>query len=371
MSYPKDIYNNLDAFLKGELQGTELQEFEAALLHNPELSEKVENARFLQKLVFNNRLLNIKDLAKQEEARLVNKKQYINKGIIGGALLTLILVTMGILQYNKNEDRIAKQSNENPGKEQEIKESSTFGKPNSEKKPNPELSNTHSENNQILKSNNYSIPNAESYPVVVDTIQPKTAVDNISIIPEDSKYEDTKDISISDPKVKDEHTQPCDLVQLKASIRATAGCIGRTNGKIEIINISGGARPYTQNLYLDEKEVYSNSGLKAGNYELVITDSKNCQQRFIVRVNEISCPINDYFNPSFGEIWNIPKADKPGTLTIYSKSGVPIYQMDLKKDTPATWNGIDKYERLEAGYFIFVIEYEDGEVLKGSVTITL
>ncbi|MCR6642502.1 MAG: hypothetical protein NVV82_26810 [Sporocytophaga sp.] len=116
MSYPKDIYNNLDAFLKGELQGTELQEFEAALLHNLELSEKVENARFLQKLVFNNRLLNIKDLAKQEEARLVNKKQYINKGIIGGALLTLILVTMGILQYNKNEDRIAKQSNENPGK---------------------------------------------------------------------------------------------------------------------------------------------------------------------------------------------------------------------------------------------------------------
>ncbi|MBO9703595.1 MAG: SprB repeat-containing protein [Sporocytophaga sp.] len=371
MSYPKDIYNNLDAFVKGNLQGAELQEFEAALLHDPELAEKVENARFLQKLVFKNRLLTIKDLAKQEEARIGQKNQYIKKGIIGISLLTLILVTIGILQYNKKEDKVSIQSVESPGIAPEVISNSALGKSDLEKKTNPELPNAHSENNKILKSDNSGNPNAESYHVVVDTIQPKPTVDNASIKLEDSKSEDSKVISGSDAKVKDENTQPCGLVQLKTKISTTPACIGSTNGKIEAINISGGTKPYTQNLFLNGREVYSNSGLKAGNYELVITDSKSCEQRFTAQVSEISCPINDYFNPSFGEVWNIPVTDKAGKLTIYTKSGIPIYQMDLKRNTATTWNGIDKYERLEAGYFIFVIEYEDGEVLKGSVTITL
>ncbi|WP_028981103.1 hypothetical protein [Sporocytophaga myxococcoides] len=371
MSYPKDIYNNLDAFLKGNLQGAELQEFEAALLHDPELAEKVENARFLQKLVFKNRLLTIKDLAKQEEVKLGNKNKYIKKGMVGGALLTLILVTIGILQYNKKEDTAAKQSIENSGNEQKVGGSSAIEKSYVEKKPNLESPIVHSENNKMLKSNNAGIPPSESYSVIVDTILPKTPADNADIKPEVSKYEDTKYISISGTKAKDENIQPCDLIQWKAQINTTPACIGKTNGKIEAINISGGTVPYTQNLFLNGREVYSNSGLKAGNYELLITDSKNCQQRFTAQVSEISCPINDYFNPSFGEVWNIPVTDKAGKLTIYTKSGTPIYQMDLKRNTVATWNGIDKYERLEAGYFIFVIEYEDGEVLKGSVTITL
>lgn len=371
MSYPKDIYNNLDAFLKGNLQGAELQEFEAAMLHDPELAEKVENARFLQKLVFKNRLLTIKDLAKQEEARLVNKNQYIKKGMIGGALFTLILVTIGIIQYNKKENTAAKLSIETPGKEQEVGVSSAIGKSNFEKKSNPELPNANSENSKMLISNDTGMPPSQSYKAIVDTTLPKIPVDNASIKPEISKSEDSKDLTGSDTKVKDDNTQPCGLVQLKAKISITPTCIGRTNGAIEAINISGGDRPYTQNLFLNGREVYSNSGLKAGNYELVITDNKNCQQRFTAQVSEINCPINDYFNPSFGEVWNIPVTDKAGKLTIYTKSGTPIYQMDLKRNTAATWNGIDKYERLEAGYFIFVIEFEDGEVLKGSVTITL
>ncbi len=371
MSYPKDIYNNLDAFVKGNLQGSDLQEFEAALLHDPELAEKVENARFLQKLIFKNRLLTIKDLAKQEEARLGQNNQFIKKGIIGAALLILILVTIGVLQYNKKEDKASKRSVESLGKEPEVLSNSALGKSNSEKKTNPELPNAHSGNSKILKSNNNGIPHSESHNVIVDTILPEIPIDNAFVTPDVSKSEDSKDISGSVTMVKVENSQPCDLVQMKAKISTTPSCIGSTNGKIEAINISGGAKPYTQSLYLDGKEVYSNSGLKAGNYELVITDSKNCQQRFTALVSEISCPINDYFNPSFGEVWNIPVTDKAGKLTIYTKSGTPIYQMDLKRNTAATWNGIDKYERLEAGYFIFVIEYEDGEVLKGSVTITL
>jgi len=371
MSYPKDIYNNLDAFLKGNLQGADLQEFEEELLHNPELAEKVENGRFLQKLVFQNRLLTIKDLAKQEEARrLGNKKLYIKLGMVGAGLLTLILATIGILQYYKKEDTAEKQSIENPGNEQKIVGSSAIGKSDSEKKSNPELPSANPGNSKILKSNNTGITPSENYNVIVDTILPKI-IDNADIKPEVSKSEDSKNISGPDTKVKDENTQPCDLVQLKAKISTAPACIGRTNGKIEAINISGGTKPYTQDLFSNGREVYSNSGLKAGNYELVITDSKNCQQRFTAQVSEISCPVNDYFNPSFGEVWNIPMTDKAGKLTIYTKSGTPIYQMDLKRNSAATWNGIDKYERLEAGYFIFVIEYEDGEVLKGSVTITL
>jgi hypothetical protein len=367
MSYPEDIFKNIDGFLKGNLHGEELQEFEEALLQNQELREEVENARSLQKLVFQNRLLTIKDLAKQEEARIENKNLTVKKGTIGAAFLILILATIGILQYNKNEDSVTEQSVGNPDKVQVVQGNGTSGKSDSEKNQDPEFSDGDSGNSKILKIHNSGIPHSESNYTIKDTILPEIPVDNAYIKPEVTRTLDSKNISA----VKDENTQSCEFVHLKARISTTPACIGSSDGKIEAINISGGTMPYTQNLFANGKEVYSNSGLKAGNYELVITDSKNCQQRFEAQINEKSCPVNDYFNPSFGEVWNIPVTDKSGKLTIYSRTGTLIYQMDLKKNTAATWNGADKYDRLEAGYFIFVIEYEDGEVLKGSVTITL
>jgi hypothetical protein len=371
MSYPNDIYSNIDAYLKGELRGEELQEFNVALLQNQELVKEVKKARAIQKLVFQNRLLQVKDLAKLEESKLKNKKTFGNKAIFGGVLLLLALATIGVLVFNpKEEEKPSKSSDENQKTLQIIQAEGLISEENPVIEPAKEESNSL----RILPekaSTNTSIPTIDTMYTKADTVIPILHSNTEVSIPEAMEIKDIKNTAEKASIDKDENNNPCEKAALKATISSTPTCKGRTNGQIDVLNIQGNYPPYNQSLLCEGKEMHSYSDLKAGSYELVVSDSKNCQQIFAVQVTEKLCPINDHFNPTYGEVWNIPMANKSGKLTIYSKAGFPVYQLNLKNNTPATWDGKNTYDQLEAGYFIFVIEYEDGEVLKGSVTITL
>jgi hypothetical protein len=369
MSYPNDIYSNIDAYLKGELHGNDLQEFKAAMLQNQDLVQEVKKARAIQKLVFQNRLLQIKDLAKLEESRLENKKTIQNKGIIGGTLLLLALATIGVFVFNSKEEKPTDKNWKTLQVIQNQTETPVLEK-DSVLTPAKEESNSIRILPEKAPAKN-RISNIDSIYTNNDTTLP---VSNVKIelpTPEAIESNNTENTVEKTSIAKDENNNPCEKAALKANIASTATCKGRTDGQIDVLNIQGKYPPFNQNLFYEGKEIHSYSDLKAGNYELIVSDNKNCLQRFAVQITEKLCPINDHFNPTYGEVWNIPIANKSGKLTIYSKAGFPVYQLNLKNNTPATWDGKNTYDQLEAGYFIFVIEYEDGEVLKGSVTITL
>lgn len=374
MNNHKDIYNTIDAFLKGDLHGSELREFEAALLQNNDLALEVKKARALHNLVLQNRLLDIKQLAMQEEARLNNQKLNNKRGLWGGMLLLLTLVTIALLVFINKETTPAKLAINNPIVEPEVSNGDSLPIQNTGQLAITDTTEKHYRPGKIEQTTNTpksTIDKSKINLMLSDTVPQKTTLENENIqptfVPKEPKEKTTELVAGS----KIENINPCKSVQLNVQISTTATCLGSSEGKIETTNFVGGSAPYKQTLFRNGKEVHNYSELEAGNYELVVSDSKNCLQTFSAHIAEKSCPINDYFNPNYGEVWNIPVTDKSGKLTIYSKAGTPIYQMNLKNNIQNSWNGKDKYERLEAGYYIFVIEYEDGMVLKGSVTITL
>jgi hypothetical protein len=118
---------------------------------------------------------------------------------------------------------------------------------------------------------------------------------------------------------------------------STAASCGIANGSVSL-SVSGGNAPYTVNwpTTIPVTNGLSSSGLKGGMvYEVLVTDSTNCEQTFKFSINNTSGPelsINQ-FNPSCGSA--------NGTIELTSITG--------KEPLSITWNGVADTSRLKTG----------------------
>ena len=69
-------------------------------------------------------------------------------------------------------------------------------------------------------------------------------------------------------------------------------------------------------------------------------------------------------------MWDIPTNQLNGVLTIYTKTGLEVIQKTITANEALSWDGKNKNEVIQTGYFIFTINYEDGSFLKGGITVT-
>lgn len=378
MNSHKDIEDKIDLYLKGKLSGSELQAFEKELMLDQELDVEVQEAKMIQQLVLKNRLLEVKELATQAEKDIHSVSNNLIRFLAAGALVTGIIIS-AFLYFNMPEEKAIPKTN--------LKEETEPTKPaellkNEDTIPNTPLEVEASETEKVIQGNTGSVSSSHQQNLLTETpAQDSETLTETTQLPEtpitimDSNQVEAQvktDIPEKAERRYAAKEPTCEDIKILASVHTFATCASERNGKIEIQEISGGKAPYSHKiLNMDGNQVFDKGGLEAGNYLVKIADGNGCEKEYPATIESKSCPINASFNPGYGEVWEIPGSDKSGKLTIYSRAGTPLYEKSLSAHTNDTWNGRNKYDQIEAGYFIFVIEYEDGTVLKGSVTITL
>ena len=121
MANNNDIFELVEAYLNGELSGSELANFEAELTTNEALQKQLKLAKAAQKLVIQNRLLHVKALANEESTRIKTKRNKTQKYIVGGSIGLVAVVTGLFIMTKSNESNEIKSP-----QPQEIKQTETI-----------------------------------------------------------------------------------------------------------------------------------------------------------------------------------------------------------------------------------------------------
>lgn len=378
MSNNKDIQDLIDAYLKGELRGQELVDFEKSITENPALKVEIEKTKAVNKLVIQHRLLDVKKIAQLEEAKLKGSKNTLLKGIIGG-LIGISILGAGTLYFQKeaNDEKLPSSNKKDKSTENFITSVEEKSKPtNLPKDTLPEVNNKKTKKAEALvkevdKSSTKDTSTHSEQKTIDKTSSDKITVDSTIIKEETEKDKSVKTEVKNTSEVPQVTIKPCDTTTITIKSTSIATCKGKEEGEIVINGISGGKAPYQKTLLsFSGEEVYSYANLKSGKYTLSIKDRNSCTTDVSVVIKEKNCPINDHFNPSMGQVWEIPSSEKNGKITIFTRNGSVVYEQQLYADEPSTWDGYGNNGSMPAGYYIFVIEYRDGDQLKGSITIS-
>jgi hypothetical protein len=162
---------------------------------------------------------------------------------------------------------------------------------------------------------------------------------------------------------------PC---KIKAEYIIEPSCNNMATGVIEIIEstVSDGIPPYQAMLNGEPGDSMVFRGLKPGFYKLEIKDASGCLVSLgNIIVDTKDCRYQEKFSPYY-EQWDMPIGSKPGIIEIYNKNGRKVFELKFDGTGKEYWNGNDmNNEALPMGLYLFTIEYDDGDIFQGSITI--
>ncbi|MBC7389222.1 MAG: SprB repeat-containing protein [Opitutaceae bacterium] len=352
MKESQSTYYLIERYLKGEMDTAEQNSFLSGL--TPELKSKIKAHQLINVLVKENRLLNVKSIAQQSYKNELKTSKYIKAGIITAtmsiAAFSVWFVTNNLsdkqLQYNpittivKNEAIIIKDSTLksvklSPDKRILIKK-------------------VHREKT----ANQNGTQATEFKPAVgLDSIVTKKIIHNIST----SNHKEKEEISI---------ITPCEKVKIIAKIYTTPSCTNENNGSISVSGYSGGNAPYKSILKQHNQTITTSfSELAQGNYQLLISDVNNCEAVEDIKIESKTCLKNYHFNPFIGEKWEIPLTKLNAELTIKDNAGNTYFSTIIPAGSQEYWTGMSVNGELKPGYYLYLIQYADGSINQGSVTI--
>ena len=354
-------YYTVEEYLSGTLSAADRVLFEQEMAASPSLSAMVEKHRLANTLIVERRLLDVKTLLAEQHtgsSNTISNRTFLTTGI----LLTAALIGSAVYYFATGTTTDKQTSGSSSGYTRESAASGTTGTTAESGKP----ASSKSYNNLYLAPADAA--QAKGSGGTADSLNPSTQA-RVSALLDTSIQQSrfvthpvTSDIEIT--------VEPCMGVAIQADIRALPTCEGEANGSILVSDIGGGKKPYTIQIKNSADETAYNTQLAKGFYSVIIQDADQCQTGYRhIEVKQQSCGKDYSFNPFLGETWAIPSADKNGTLLIYEKSGSIYYEATIPAAAEAQWNGEGKNNRLETGYYIFVLTYTDGTSLKGSVTI--
>jgi hypothetical protein len=348
-------YHLIEDFLAKKLDTEKLQAFMQELAQSQELRSKVEAHKLANELVIENRLKDIKGLLHQEKINSGKTRLWkkIISGITGGLLIASLLFFM--VDKNENDPKDILPANESEKElrsnnitDNQVEQNSNVTK---NKKSEKRLTPDETENNK--------------FPVTSDTT-PKTIEATEALknhIPNSIDESVKQNPSVTPVNIS------CDQIDITANVSVKPACEGDNNGAITLSGFKGGTAPYHFEVTNNHDE-FINSQLPAGNYSIIINDSKGCKKIIThVDVAEKICQKDYSFNPSIGESWDIPSSKNSGTLILYDESGNVYFTQQISSGAKEQWSGQSKNGEVKTGYFLFTINYNDGTTRQGSVTI--
>lgn len=365
MANQKEIFDLVESYLSGELSANKLANFEAELSTNLAIQKQLKLAKAAQKLVIQNRLLQVKALSREELSRSEVKKNTTQKFLIGGSI-GLIAALSGLFFITKTNEPV---KTELPISE-EIKV----------KKPIDSVTKTTNEEatTSLLPIATDTTSQKKTQPKTIEIKEESTPQhtllkgDKVLVVEKPTTIQNQIETAAIEKTESSKNITPiCNTENIKAHIHTTNGCEGKNESSIEVGVINGLLAPIKKQLFDSSNQpLYSNYDLKDGSYTLLVSGADSCYKHFPIIIKSKKCAINVDFNPSFGEVWEIPTSNVAGVLTIRTKTGLEILHKKLLANEATTWAGKNEQNEIQTGYYIFTIYYEDGSFLKGGITVT-
>lgn len=364
MSSGDEIIEKAELYSKDKMSYEERASFEEELASNEQLQKTLDLSILADELVIAQEALKLK-----EQMRKDLYKSKSNWNIYAVALL--MALGGGIYGYyylnSKNSgpsDQVSSKHDLSVNNEQSYETEST-SLLKSDKKA--ERISSHSEEKIIISQD---LPASESIENNGPQVIPQTAPAlKDSAVNEEQKRNNNPVLTSVDP-----------CVDFKGDVKftVTPSCKGKETGEVRIYpeTLKGGKQPYT--FILNEEQSLSHfNHLSSGTYNLKIKDARNCivESASKVVIAEQICKTSKayIFNPEYDRVWSVPyDRDKdPVNLVLLDKSGKVYYQSKVQSYQPAEWSGESNMGvDLGIGLYFFTIEYSDGSIDDGTVTIT-
>jgi hypothetical protein len=361
-----ETYQLIDHFLNGELKGDVLLAFEKRMLEDASFAEEVSLQKMTNAVVIGASY----DSLRTQMTNDVNKIDGSNntKKWLGGALGGIILSTIIIASYSNDKDASVNIIENEVTNTPSVIATTTDTQFIPSKQPitniTPSNENTPAQSSRL---NNLDLtdqviidtPKITSHPQQQIAVTPITSTANTPV------QQVTPQIVID----------PCKDIKIHTTISTQPSCENSNTGSIHIPSesIIGGTKPYKTTLNKTDapklKEVYNY--LHAGDYTVYITDKNGCATTITATVEAQRCVKKTYvFSPDKGETWKIEGvANQEYTLTILNIAGNQVYKTPHMHGE-FEWNGFNQNgSLLDAGLYIYVLEYTNGTKENGQVTI--
>jgi len=371
-------YRLIEQYLNDELSLSERIRFEERIAQDPALAEEVELYALSNKVVFENRLLEVKQKIQSSFPKNDNSSgwnRYIVPAIIG---IGIIASMSGYLYYSKEHTSVTQKNKSEVQRSTIEQEHTIINNAAEEEKTTPSLHAS----NPATNSTATSTANQVNITSVVKTdsvhtstgIVPQIKTQTNDPIPSSSKIDNTNKTTANPPKDK---INPCTNVVLAAEFKVTPTCKDATTGEIQIFlsKTTGGKAPYSYAINNESfgMESYFNE-LKKGTYTIHIKDQNNCTQLFPKEIKEVTCiqPLDDYsFNPNRGQTWKYDnKSMAIAHIQILDKSGMLLKSYDVHPGQQVEWDGkSEQGNAVQMGGYVCLISYDNGVIEKGMIII--
>lgn len=357
MSKTDPYYEAIERFMDGSMSEQERSGFEKSLQEDPVLAKKWQAYHLTDQLVFENRLLAVKEGVLAAHQKAITRSKWAKLGLLGGALL----IGVGATWYNLSDAQSEKK------KLPEIKEEAKkVAESEAVVLPSKPIQTPAKTSPRVGPSISKVEP-VEETPMQQATISSKTQ----EVVASDRVIEHKPSEVFNHPVTETtEKADPCANVHLTAETHATAACAGQKNGSIHLSGYKGGKSPYTFTLYtLKGTEVVAQE-LEAGAYKASMKDAQGCSAEIApIEVKSKKCQVAYHFNPFIGESWQIPVRHLSGELTVLDKTGNVYFSTSVPSGTEMHWDGQSNAGELKTGHFLFHIQYADGIMEQGTISI--
>lgn len=357
MSKTDPYYEAIEKFMDGSMSEQERSGFEKSLQEDSVLAKKYQAYQLADQLVFENRLLAVKEGVQAAHQKSIKQNKSLKLGLLGAALL----VGAGAAWYGLSNDKVEdKKLPEIEQKAIKVVEQEAVVAPSEPTQSVPKAAKQEASSTLLEKPT-------------------QTQVTTSSAI-EEKSHEALAPLNVVEhkPNVVDNHSttekvekaDPCANVHLTAETHATAACAGQKNGSVYLSGFKGGKSPYAYTLYTLKGVEVSALELEAGSYKASIKDEQGCTTEIpSIEVKSKKCQVAYHFNPFVGESWQIPVHSKTGELTVLDKTGNVYFSVSVPSGTEVHWDGQSSAGELKTGHFLFHIQYTDGTLEQGTISI--
>lgn len=364
MSKNNDTYQQIEAYLNGELSSTERAAFDHELVSNKDLQEAVELHLLVNDLVLESKFEHLSSLVNKERAKSHTRKN-VQKGLVG--LGALVIVATAYLGYRNNTEN----KNNYPSAPLQEKTSAT---PTTTINQQEKTVETKPKNTLVdsLAKTREATPHKTSVAAQTETIASDTInhVTNKKQVAEATPQPVILEQQV--PKAIKEvvDIDPCEGVTISFSAESKAICENNNHGEIKLTSIAGGQAPYLTQIKNDEDELVTNGLLESGTYTVQLSDKNDCKSKLKTIILTKKRCLDDY---SISKLYNtsldLLAFDEAVSLHVFEQNNTIYFEQKYDAYEPIHWNGANRNGQVIEGYYLLIITTESGEKLKGSITI--
>ncbi len=334
-------------------------DFEAEMEQNPALKEEVEMFGLMESIVVGAQYHELSSKMTSDIQKIDTQKSIKKWILVAAGVLISSLAFWGITKENKTEDKtpLIVSTNMSETNQPTISDSKPTQKEN--KKDSKPTVSSPKEKESVNKKDVVSIEKKE---IENDTPILEEIPTKVSPVLQET------------PQIKNEKPiNPCVQANLNFDVKITASCVGEDNGKIELIesSISGASKPYRTQLNNKElSPILSYYDLEEGVYRVTLVDGNGCSKTKSIEIKNTNCQETKFvLNPSYGNFLDLHNFKNTRKIEIYNQRGVLIFS-EKSPNLNYTWEAKDlNGKSLEAGVYALIIEFNDGKIEYGQITI--